>query len=79
MRAKLSHFGCEKRDTVIILVQDFANMFFVTKQVENTAAVFAFSISKKAQLQAIRITEQPILQTKSNISCPGYKFLKYFC
>ena len=37
-----------------------------------------FSISKKAQLPAIRITEQPIQQTKSKINCPGCKFSKYF-
>ena len=38
-----------------------------------------FSISKKAhELPAIRITEQPILITKSKINRPGYKFSKYF-
>ena len=37
-----------------------------------------FSISKKAQLPAIRITEQPILLTKSTINRTGYKFSKYF-
>ena len=36
-----------------------------------------FSISKKAQLPAIRILEQPILLTKSKINCTGYKFSKY--
>ena len=38
-----------------------------------------FSISKKAQLPAIRIpvTEQPMLLTKGKINRPGYK-LKYF-
>ena len=36
------------------------------------------SISKKAQLPAIRITEQPIQLTKNKINCPGYKFSKYF-
>ena len=36
------------------------------------------SISKKAQLPAIRITEQPILPTKKKINRPGYKFSKYF-
>ena len=39
-----------------------------------------FSISKKAQLLAIRITEQPLLLTKRKINRLGYnyKFLKYF-
>ena len=37
-----------------------------------------FSISKKTQIPAIRITEQPILLTKSKINRPGYKFSKYF-
>ena len=29
-------------------------------------------------MPAIRITEQPILLTKSTINRPGYKFSKYF-
>ena len=33
----------------------------VSKQVNNTVAVGHFSISKKAQLPAIRITEQPLV------------------
>ena len=37
-----------------------------------------FSSSKKARLPAIRITEQPILLTRSKINRPGYKFTKYF-
>ena len=37
-----------------------------------------FSINKKAQLPAIRTTEQPILLTKKKINPPGYKFSKYF-
>ena len=37
-----------------------------------------FAISKKAQLPAIRITEQHILPTKRKINRPGYKFSKYF-
>ena len=36
------------------------------------------SISKKAQLPAIRITEQRIQLKKNKINCPGYKFSKYF-
>ena len=34
--------------------------------------------AKKAYLPAIRITEQPILLTKSKTNHPGYKFSKYF-
>ena len=38
-----------------------------------------FSIRKKAQLPAIRITEQPLLLSKSKINHrTGYKFSKYF-
>ena len=37
-----------------------------------------FSIRKKAQVAAIRITEQPVLVTKSKINHPGYKSSKYF-
>ena len=37
-----------------------------------------FSINKKVQLPAIRITEQPILLTKRKINRLGYRFSKYF-
>ena len=50
----------------------------MSKQVKNTVAVLAFTISKKAQLPAIRVTEQPILLTKGKINGPGHKFSKYF-
>ena len=50
----------------------------VSKQVKNTVAVLAFLISKRAQLLAIRTTEQPLLLTKGKINGPGYKFSKYF-
>ena len=40
--------------------------------------LWCFSISKKAQLPAMGITEQPILLTKSKINRPGYKFSSYF-
>ena len=43
-----------------------------------TQQFWHFSISKKAQLLAIRITERPILLTKSKINLPGCKFAKYF-
>ena len=36
------------------------------------------SISKRVQLPAIRITEQPILLTEREINRPGYKFSNYF-
>ena len=38
-----------------------------------------FSICKRAQLPATRITEQPTLRTKSKINRLCYKFFKYFC
>ena len=38
----------------------------------------ALDRQKNAQLPEIRITEQPIQLTKSNIYHPGYKFSKYF-
>ena len=37
-----------------------------------------FTVNKNAQLPAIRISEQPLLLTKSRICCLGYKFAKYF-
>ena len=42
----------------------------------NSSGIFA--ISRKAQLLAIRITEQPILLTNSKINRLGYKFSRYF-
>ena len=39
----------------------------MSKQVNNTVAVLAFFDQEKAQLPAIRITEQPLLLTKSKI------------
>ena len=36
------------------------------------------SAKTKAPLPATRITEKPILLTKSKINRPGYKFSKYF-
>ena len=44
------------------------------KTVNNTVAVLAFLMSKKAQLPAIRITEQTIPLTKSKIKRTRYKF-----
>jgi len=63
----------------------FCKNVFVLKEVRNTVAVFAliiFSINqkaKRAQLPAMRTTEQPMLLTKSKSNCPGYKFSTYFC
>ena len=51
----------------------FCKNVLVSKQVKKTVAVLAFLISKKAQVTAIRITEQPILLTKSKINRTGYK------
>ena len=56
----------------------FCKNVVVSKQGKNAVAVLHFSSSKKAQLPAIRITEQPILITKSKINRQGYKFTKYF-
>ena len=50
----------------------------MSKQVTNNVAVLAFFDQEKAQLPAIRITEQPMLLTKGKINRPGYKFSKYF-
>ena len=45
----------------------------LSKQVKNTVAVWHFSIKNKAQLPAIRITEQPILLRKRKINCLCFK------
>ena len=37
-----------------------------------------FSISRTAQLPAIRITEQPMLLTKGMINRPRFKLFEYF-
>ena len=52
-----------KRDTIVIL-------WFKTSQEHDIS--LAFSISKRTQLPALRIAEQPILLTKSKINRPGY-------
>ena len=41
-------------------------------------AVLTFLIHEKAQLPAIRTTEQPTLLTKGKINHPGYEFSTYF-
>ena len=49
------------------------------KQVTNTVVALVFFDQEKAQLPAIRTTEQPTLLTKSKINRPGYKSSKCFC
>lgn len=66
-------FWRENRDTVVILVRGFAKMLWCQNE---SRARLQFSICKMAHLPGI--TEQPILQTKSMIRRPGYKFSKYF-
>ena len=50
----------------------------MSKEVNNLLVVLAFFDQEKAQLPAIRISEEPMLLTKSKINRPGYKFSKYF-
>lgn len=60
----------------------FGKNVVVTKQAKNMVAVLAFSIGKKAQLPAIRITKHLTLRitkhltllTKSKINSSSYKF-----
>ena len=56
----------------------FCKNVVVSKQVKITVAVLVFSISQKAQLLAIRITEQPMMLTKRKINRPGINFLSIF-
>ena len=75
---KPASFWREKRDTGVILVRGFAKMLSCQNKSTTRKQFWHFSISKKAQLPAVRITEQPTLLTKSKINRPGYKSLKYF-
>ena len=50
----------------------------MSKQGKNAVAVLAFFEQKKAQMPALRVTEQPILLRRSKINRPVYKFTKYF-
>ena len=71
-RARKPSFWREKRNTARRHFSTrFCKNFVLSKQVKNTVAAWHFSISKKAQLPAIGITEQPILLTKSKINRPG--------
>ena len=49
----------------------------MSKQVKNTQ-FWHFSVSKKAQLLAVRMTEQPILLTKRKINRPVHKIFYVF-
>ena len=49
----------------------------MSKQITNTVVVLEFLDQEKAQLPSRRITEQPMLLTKSKMNRPGYKFCKY--
>ena len=68
---KPASFWREKRDTVVILVRGFAKMLSCQNKARRRKRFWHFLISKKAQLPTIRITEQPILLTKSKINRPG--------
>ena len=50
----------------------------MSKQVNNAVVVLAFFDQEKAHLSAVRITEQPMLLTKSKFNHQGYNFSKYF-
>ena len=49
-----------------------------TSQEHGSGFGISIWISKKAQLSAIRITEQPILLTKRKTNRTGHKLSKYF-
>ena len=61
---KPASFWREKRVTVVILVRDFAKMSSCQNKSTTGKQFWHFSISKKAQVTAIIITEQPILLNK---------------
>ena len=56
----------------------FCKNVVLSKQVKNQKLFWHFSISKKAHLPAIRITEQPVALTKSKINFLGYKLSIFF-
>ena len=68
---KPASFWREKRDAVIIFLRGFAKMLSCQNK------FWHFSLSKRAQLRAIRITEQPILLTMSKVNPPRYKFSNF--
>ena len=71
---KPASFRREKRVTVVILLRGFAKMLSCQNKTRTRYQFCHFSIIKKAQLPAIRITKQPILLKKSRINRPGCKF-----
>ena len=71
---KPASFWREKCDAVVILVRGFAKISSNQDKSTTRSQFWLFLMSKKAQLPAIRITEQPILLTKSKIRRTGYKF-----
>ena len=75
---KPASFWREKRVTVVILVRGFAKMSSCQNKSTTRQQFWHFSISKKAQVTAIRITEKPILLTKSKINLTAYKSSLYF-
>ena len=68
---KPASFWREKCDTIVILEQGFAKILSCQNKSRTQQQFWHFSISKKAQLPATSITEQPILLTKRTINCPG--------
>jgi len=67
---KPASFGWEKLDTVVTFVRGFAQIFAC----QNDSRTKLQEISRKAQLPAIWITEQPSLLAKIKINHLGYKY-----
>ena len=63
---------------MVILLPGFSKILLGQNKPKTWEQVWDFLISKKSQLPAIRITEQPILLTKSKINRPGYSFPEIF-
>ena len=74
---KRGSFWREKRDIVIILARGFAKLLSLQNK-SRTRQRLAFFEQQKAQLPAMRRTEQHILLTESKINRQGYKFATYF-
>jgi len=71
---KLASFWQEKHGMAIILVQGFAKTLSCQDKSRTWYQFWHFSISKKVQLPAIKINEQPIQLSKSKINHLGYNF-----
>ena len=65
---KQALFWQEKCYIIVMLIQGFAKMLLQESHLRTWQQLWHFSISKKVQLPEIRITEQPILPTKSKIN-----------